>query len=73
MEDAEREKIAMKRLPKKPTVLKDNQVFPDFELDADETSPDNNRLTDTRDMVPQTDYRVWRCNGVPIGVRIHKK
>ncbi len=73
MENAEREKNAMQRLPEKTTARKVDHAFPDFELDTGERPVNDDRLPDGREHDPRNEYRVWRCNGVPIGVRFHKQ
>ncbi|MDJ0885224.1 MAG: hypothetical protein QNJ48_13745 [Desulfobacterales bacterium] len=73
MDNEERETKAMPRRPEKITTHKAGHAFPDFEMAADDLHVNDDRPLDRRDHDPRTDYRLWHCNGVPIGVRLHKK
>lgn len=46
-------------------------LYQAFELDADERPTDEDRPMAGPSAQGPTGYRVWRCNGVSIGVRFH--
>ena len=64
----------MKRVPQDPNLNAEDHSYPAFESDAAAVliSSENNQRPDRPESGPRKKYRVWRCNGVPVGVRIHK-
>ncbi len=67
------EETAVKRLPKDTIVHAGDHPFPAFALGTEEASLFDDRQPGRHDADQRADYRVWRCNGVPVGVRIHKE
>jgi hypothetical protein len=40
---------------------------------ADEMIPATERKMDNSPRYQEERYQIWRCNGVPIGVRVHRQ
>lgn len=62
----------MKTIFEDDTATARNALYRAFELDADEASTESTRPVTTPSMEHPADFRVWRCNGVSIGVRFNK-
>lgn len=62
----------MKKTYEDVALIAQNPLYQAFELTTDTPPRGDDHPIEVPSEGGRTDYRVWRCNGVSIGLRIHK-